>query len=84
MQTSPEKVTWAFTQQGGYNAIIPCPAIVVKRNPRSVRVAVWSYTDRCVKFRNVRPEKLSPRTKESEVDAGYAALCQQAESEVQG
>lgn len=77
-----EKVTWAFTQQGGYNYIIPCPAIVVKRNQKSVRVAVWSYTDKCIKFRNVKPEKLSPRTKDSEVDAGYVAYHQQAESEV--
>lgn len=58
-----EKVTWAFTQQGGYNFVIPCAALVIKRNPKTVRIAVWSYREQCIKYRNVRPEKLSPREK---------------------
>lgn len=70
-----EKVTWHYTFPHGYNHVIPVDAIVVKRNPSTVRIAVWSYLDNCIKFRNVAPEKLTARTKESDVDAGYAAYC---------
>jgi hypothetical protein len=67
-QLSMEKVNWLFQPRGGYGYVVPVAALVVKRNPKRVRIAVYNLRTRRFEYKQVRPEKLSPRTEHSIVD----------------
>lgn len=67
-----EKATWQYTFPHGYNHVIPVDAIVVKRNPKTVRIAVWSKRYQRLNYKNVKPEQLTPRDTHSVLDEQYA------------
>ncbi len=59
------KVYYRHTPKGGYGFERKYPAVIVKVNPRTIRIRlarVSLHTSTTVAFeRNVKPERLSPR-----------------------
>lgn len=66
-----ERVNWKYIPRGGYGWSISIAAIVVKRNEKTVRIAVLNLRSQQIEYKCVKPENLTPREKHSELDDAY-------------
>jgi hypothetical protein len=60
-----DAITWLHVPRGGYGYVFPIPGVVVKVNPKTVKIRVKRVNGTEVD-RNVKPENIKPRKEQKD------------------
>lgn len=56
-----QKVNWRYTSTRGYGYVSIVAAVVLKINPKTVRIAVYNLQTKRIEHKSVDPKNLTPR-----------------------